>query len=49
MTNKYQFECVTQGDFLIEGNTVFGGALVEAQNDYKKVMEKAPTERIQKP
>lgn len=49
VTNKDPFECVTQGDFLIEGNTVFGGALVEAQNDYKKVLDKAPVERIQKP
>lgn len=48
VTNQDPFECVTEGDLIINGNTVFGGVLHEATNDYDKVMEKAPTERIQK-
>lgn len=48
VTNQDPFECVTQGDFIIEGNTVFGRALVEASNDWDKVLEKAPMERIDK-
>jgi len=42
------FEAVAVGDFMIEGNTVFGGVLVEAMNNYEAVMAKAPTERIEK-
>lgn len=48
VTNKDPFECVTQGDVFIEGNTVFGGHLVEATDDYAKVIEVAPQERIEK-
>ena len=43
------FEAVAIGDFAIEGNTVFGGVLVEAMNNYDAVMEKAPVDRIEKP
>lgn len=49
VTNQDPFEVVTQGDFFIEGNTVFGGALVEATDDYEKVLAVAPQERIAKP
>lgn len=42
------FEAVAIGEFRIEGNTVFGPVLVEAMNNYDEVMEKAPTERIDK-
>lgn len=42
------FEAVAVGDFAIEGNTVFGGVLVEAMNNYEKVMAKAPVDRIEK-
>lgn len=48
VTNQDPFECVTQGDLLIRGNTVFGGVLHEATNDYDKVMEVAPNDRIVK-
>ncbi|MBX8802810.1 hypothetical protein HBA92_18950 [Ochrobactrum sp. MR28] len=48
VTNQDPFECVTQGDLLIRGNTVFGGVLHEATNDYDKVMEVAPQDRIVK-
>nr|QJB21437.1 MAG: major capsid protein [Microvirus sp.] len=42
------FEAVAIADFDIEGNTVFGGVLVEAMNNYQAVMDKAPTDRIEK-
>lgn len=48
VTNQDPFECVTQGDVFIEGNTVFGGHLVEATDDYQKVLAVAPQERIEK-
>ena len=49
VTNQDPFEVVTQGDVFIEGNTVFGGHLVEATDDYEKVLAEAPQERIEKP
>ena len=49
VTTADPFECVTQGDIVINGNTVFGGVLHEATNDYAKVMAEAPTARIVKP
>nr|QJB21262.1 MAG: major capsid protein [Microvirus sp.] len=49
VTNADPFECVTQGDIVINGNTVFGGVLHEATNDYAKVMAEAPTQRVVKP
>ncbi len=48
VTNQDPFEVVTQGDVFIEGNTVFGGHLVEATDDYEKVLALAPTERVEK-
>ena len=49
VTNQDPFEVVTQGEVFIEGNTVFGGHLIEATNDYEKVFEVAPEERIEQP
>lgn len=48
VSNQDPFEVVTQGDLYIEGNTVFGGHLVEATDDYEKVLAVAPQERIAK-
>ena len=48
VTNRDAFEVVSQGEIFIEGNTVFGGHLVEATNDYAKVMAEAPQTRITK-
>lgn len=42
------FEMVVLGELNIVGNTVFGGALVENEDNYDKVMEKAPMDRIEK-
>lgn len=47
-TETDPFEATMVGDAAIEGNTVFGGLLVEATANYDKVLEKAPTERIEK-
>ncbi|MBB4952249.1 hypothetical protein H4S14_000291 [Agrobacterium vitis] len=48
VTNQDPFEVVVQGDLMIEGNTVFGGHLVEATDDYEKVLSVAPQSRIEK-
>jgi hypothetical protein len=48
VTNQDPFEVVSQGEIFIEGNTVFGGHLVEATNDYEEVMAVAPQERLEK-
>lgn len=48
VTNRDPFEVVTQGDVYIEGNTVFGGHLVEATDDYEAIAAKVPQERIEK-
>ena len=48
VTNRDPFEVVTQGDVYIEGNTVFGGHLVEATNDYEQVLAQVPQDRIEK-
>lgn len=48
VTNQDPFEATIQGQVLIQGLTVFGGVLAEATNDYDKVMEVAPQERIVK-
>lgn len=48
VTNRDPFEVVTQGDVYIEGNTVFGGHLVEATNDYEEVLSQVPQDRIEK-
>lgn len=47
--NVDPFEVVAAGQMVIEGNTVFGGALLETTDNYAKVLEKAPTEQIIKP
>lgn len=49
VTNQDPFEVVGRGTFIINGNTVFGGQLVEASNDYDTIMAQAPTQRIVKP
>lgn len=41
-------DVVLLGGAEIEGNTVFGGALIEASDDYEKIMEKVPLDRIEK-
>jgi len=43
------FECVTLGECFIEGNTVFGGQLVEAQANYAAVTAQIDQSRIEKP
>lgn len=48
VTNQDPFEVVTQGDVFVEGNTVFGGHLIEATDDYEKVLALARTERVAK-
>ncbi|MBB3387284.1 hypothetical protein FHT82_000004 [Rhizobium sp. BK275] len=48
VTNRDPFEVVSQGDVYIEGNTVFGGHLVEATNDYEQVLAQVPQARIEK-
>lgn len=46
VTTGDPFECVTQGDLVLQGNTVFGGVLHEEQNNYEKVLAEAPQERL---
>lgn len=41
-------EVMGLGNLVINGNTVFGGALIEASDDYEKVLAKAPQDRIEK-
>lgn len=48
VTNQDPFEVTTVGDIYIEGNTVFGGHLIEATDDYEKVLANAPQDRIEK-
>lgn len=48
-TTADPFEATTIASLIIEGNTVFGGRLVEAQQNYAAVLAKAPTTRIVKP
>lgn len=43
------FEVLIRGAANIRGNTVFGGLLVEATNDYAEVEEEIPFDRIEKP
>lgn len=42
------FEVAAMGQAMIDGNTVFGGKLLEATGNYDAVLEKAPQERIAK-
>ena len=46
VTTGDPFECTTQGDLVIQGNTVFGGVLHEEQNNYDKVLAEAPQQRL---
>lgn len=48
VTTGDNFEVLLRGDAAISGITVFGGALIEATNDYAKIVEKQPTERLDK-
>ncbi|RUW53590.1 hypothetical protein EOA32_08750 [Mesorhizobium sp. M1A.F.Ca.ET.072.01.1.1] len=48
VTNQDPFECVSQGDLLIEGNTVMGPTLRESVDDYAQVLLHAPQARIDK-
>lgn len=48
MTTGDNFEVLIRGEAAIRGNTVFGGMLVEATNDYQEVSEEAPMERLDK-
>lgn len=48
VTNQDIGEALARGIVNIEGLTVFGGALVEANGDYDKVMEQAPQDRVEK-
>ena len=48
MTTGDNFEVLIRGEAAIRGNTVFGGMLVEATNDYQEVFEEAPLERLDK-
>lgn len=41
------FEFMVAGNVVVNGNTQFGGKLVEATDNYDKVMAKAPTARIE--
>ncbi|AXH76439.1 MAG: major capsid protein [Microviridae sp.] len=42
------FEIMTQGTANIVGNTVFGDLLIEATDDYEKILAEAPMDRIDK-
>lgn len=48
-TTVDHFEALVRGSTNIRGNTVFGGLLIEATDDYAEVMEEAPLDRIEKP
>lgn len=48
VTNQDIGEALARGIVNVEGLTVFGGALVEANGDYDKVMEAAPQDRVDK-
>ncbi|RVD19430.1 hypothetical protein EN749_01155 [Mesorhizobium sp. M7A.F.Ca.ET.027.02.1.1] len=49
VTNQDIAEVVIQGDLIIQGNTQFGPALIEASNDYAKVLAETDQTRIVKP
>lgn len=42
------FEVTVMGNAVLDGLTQFGGVLVEATDNYEKVMDKAPMDRIEK-
>lgn len=43
------FECLARGEASIQGLTVFGGLLIEAEGDYEAVLAEAPQDRIDLP
>ncbi|RWO96664.1 MAG: hypothetical protein EOQ98_21840 [Mesorhizobium sp.] len=49
VTNQDIAEVVIQGDLLIQGNTQFGPALIEASNDYAKVLAEVDQTRVVAP
>lgn len=49
LTTGDNFEVLLRGDAGIRGNTVFGGMLIEATDDYAEVVEEQPVDRIEKP
>lgn len=48
VTNRDPFEALLRGQVVIRGNTVFGGRLIEATDDYDVIKAKIPTERLNK-
>lgn len=48
VTTGDNFEVLIRGEAAIRGNTVFGGLLIEASNDYAEVVEEQPNDRIEK-
>lgn len=48
VTDQDPFEVVMRGEGVITGNTVFGGHLIEASDDYDQVLAEAPQDRIHK-
>lgn len=48
LTTGDNFEVLIRGEAAIRGNTVFGGLLIEATNDYAEVVEEQPNDRIEK-
>lgn len=47
-TEQDNFESTTMAVLNIEGNTVFGGTVIEASDGYDEVLEEAPQDRIEK-
>lgn len=47
-TETDPFDAVTLGELVIEGNTVFGGMVIEASDNYDEVSEEVPFDRIDK-
>lgn len=49
VTNVDPFECVTRGEAIISGNTVFGAPLIEATGQWDEIMEEVDQTRLAKP
>jgi len=47
-SNIDPFDCLAVGEGVISGNTVFGGMLIEATNDYDAVLARVDQDRIEK-
>lgn len=47
--NKDPFDVRVEGQLMVKGLTQFGPALIEAQDNYAKVLEQAPTETVEAP